>query len=97
MPLYSFTCKCGVRGESIRNFDERDQPTPCPECSKLMTRDFSCPRVVLFKAGWYPNLDVNAVRIDSMQQLRDESSKRGLRSAYSEDNTVWKTSTNRWV
>lgn len=97
MPLYTYSCKCGVEGDKLRSFDERDDLLTCPECHFPMARDLCAPQVRTFKAGWYPNLGPKPVYIESMQQLRDESKARGITSHYEADNVVWSTSTRRWI
>lgn len=83
MPLYDFRCKtCGLVWEDLI---AADAPDPSCQCGGLSERLISLPTPILFREGWYNDIDTEPMYISSKKQLRDECRKRGLTSIYAEE------------
>jgi putative FmdB family regulatory protein len=55
LPLYAYRCtQCGHRFEKIQNFSA-DPELICPECSGILERPLTAPRLHFKGAGWYVN------------------------------------------
>lgn len=87
MPLFDIQCKgCKKISQNVVLGSSEPVP-PCSECNGEQEKVWlpgGCPLGAPFRAGYYPNIDIEPVYCGSKRQLREECAKRGLFSEYAE-------------
>lgn len=84
MPIYTVQCpSCNIKYDALVSVEDRHNIL-CNECNETVEIVLTAPKVHTFPAGYWDNLDINPVYIDSKKQLKEECDKRGLASHYLE-------------
>lgn len=79
MPIYVYKCpECASIIEVYRSLSHFNSPLVCPMCDFPMRRIIVGACVHIFKPGWWEDIDVKPIYIDSKQKLIKECKKRNL-------------------
>ena len=77
MPTYEYACpKCGKHFEAYRPIEIR-RKVHC-KCGMKATLKISAPRLNIFKPRWDYNMGPERVRVESVEQYKQELKKHGL-------------------
>ena len=79
------TPRCEQEGELIEIIVDREATAYCAGCGKPMENQITTGKAILFKEGWYENIDADPMYISSMRQLKYECEKRNLTSVYAHE------------
>lgn len=82
MPLYEYRCpRCNKTITLYRRVEDRPRTIYCEVCHTPACRVYSV-NLSIFKPGWWEDIDVRPIWIESKKQLIEECEKRGLYAEY---------------
>jgi len=79
------TNDCEQEGEPIEILCEGSDRAYCACCGCVMENQITTGKAILFREGWYPDIDHVPLYIRTKKQLKQECEQRGLTSIYAHE------------